>query len=689
MAGFIRRYGFFPSVELITQIEGVIIADLPPPGSVAGVGVGVAGIAGEFADCTFATEVDTSGNVSENIRPQEVFSSQDMIQKVGGFDETIGDFGDTLGNGIHALWSKKYTRLVIAPVNLASSHGVRYGRDLPLNTSQTDTNPVVPVSSGTIVAGREFRAATVGRIRIAKRINFTALQPITTGTGGSTTAGGSAATQVFDANGGFDWTTVERPDGTVGTYVGDILVIGNNNAGAKQPSGEAGTYRVQATPSSGSTVTIERLDGQNFTFTSQSNVPWRLHISSDADTAPVIVPGNTTPGGYAASDVGGYTVPTRPITNTTGGQTDGTFTAGTVIPPASTPPATTGSSWDPLSGLFGRVMPGGSGGLTFTAAIQKINATSNASIDALYDSAIDACHSEDLPARDINIMWSARKSSTIRAKIKSHVLAASETGVGRMGINAPELSVQDLTTVLSDSDPGVGANRDERVIYTWPGAVTFVKPAVNFRLKTADNDTTIDGLLDETFDSYFASVLSNLAPERNPGQAAPPIPLILSAVLGYQRGVANLGMSEYTAMRSRGIAGLRLDRNVGPVIQSGITTSLISGQTTINRRRMSDFIEDSLANRLVAFVKLPITDQFKDAVVGEAVAFLDELLSPGNPAAQRIKDYQVDDKSGNTPELEAKGIFVLIVRVRLLATGDFIVLQAEIGQSVEILPLAA
>ena len=98
MAGFIRRYGYFPSQSTITEIEGVVIVDLPPPGSIQGVGTGTVCVVGEFADLTYATSV-AGGNVSSNMRAVEVFSSQDLVNKVGGFDEHLGEFDVSGGNG--------------------------------------------------------------------------------------------------------------------------------------------------------------------------------------------------------------------------------------------------------------------------------------------------------------------------------------------------------------------------------------------------------------------------------------------------------------------------------------------------------------------------------------------------------------------------------------------------------------
>lgn len=681
MAGFIRRYGTFPGVEAIRQIEGVIIIDLPPPGSITGVGTGTAAMVGEFANMTAAVAVDSAGVVTTRVVPVEVFSSKDMLDKLGGFDETIGEFGKSQGNGFVALRNKRFSRLIGVPVNLASAQGSRYVRQLPLSTSTTNTLPVVPVVGATVAAGREFRSG-VGRLRIAQTVQFSAKQAIATGSGGATVAAGAGATQVFNATGGFDWTTIDRGDGTLGAYKGDILVIGNNNAGAIQPLLEGGTYRVQTTPVAGIAITLERLDGANFTFTAQVAVPWRLHHSTDADSAPERVVGAAVPGGYNAGEAGGSTVAIRPLTNATGGAVDGVFAAGLVLAPAVVPTALTGSSADALSGLQARLHP--ITATAFTASLQKINAPSGSLSDAAYATAIDALLSEELPARDVNLVVAARKSSLIRTKLKGFVLASSEVGRGVTAMISPDLQTVSLTTVSGDADPGVGANRAERLDYSWPGAQHSVPEAVGFLLGTADGNTTADGILDDSFDHWLISLLSNLAPERNPGQAAAPVPAIFAPILGVQRGVSGLGMPEYILLRSRGIASLRIDRTVGPIIQSGITTSLISGETNINRRRMADFIEDSLAERLVQFSKLPITEDLKDTALGEVDAFMLDLLSPGNPAAQRINAYQVDGKSGNTPDLEAKGIYVIIVRVRTLATADFIVLQAEIGEGVTI-----
>jgi len=241
-----------------------------------------------------------------------------------------------------------------------------------------------------------------------------------------------------------------------------------------------------------------------------------------------------------------------------------------------------------------------------------------------------------------------------------------------------------LATVLDTADPGVGANRDQRLDYAWPGIQHSVPEAVGFVIATADGGTTTDGILDEPSDGYLAAVESNLPAERNPGQAAAPVPAVLAPILGLQRGAPKLNLASYVALRAAGVAAPRRDKTTGFIFQSGITTSLLGGEKNIARSRMADFVEDSIAQRLVQFAKLPLTDQLRDAEFGEVEAFLNELKSPNNPAAQRIADYSVDDTSGNTPDLAARGINVIIVAVRTLATQDFIVLQTNIGEGVVI-----
>ena len=669
MAGFIRRYGFQPGVETITLIEGVIIVDLPPPGAINGVSTGVVGIVGEFADMSYATSVDASGVVTTKSNPVEVFSGADMIDKVGGWDSSLGQHGNAGGNGFAALRNKTFSRLIVAPVNLASGGAGRAWRFLPTNLSATQAVPVVPLNGGRVEAGREFKTG-VNRVHLGRRVNFTAVGHYkNAATGSVTNAGGAAATQTFnDPSGNFLTAYQGGP-----VKKGHILVLGViGGAGALGANADAshdyGTYRVTADAASDTALVVELMDGTNFDWTTGASQPYRIHPETDADS------GGEGGASSKLSDTVGYKLPCRPL--------DATVVAATNLAPTVVPPVPTATSWDTLSGLTLRSHQ--TAGFVYDANVQAPNAANHASIDALYVTSFDGLAQDVAPARDVNIVFSARSSQAIRSKLKSHALVVSTNGLGRVACVSPNLQTTGLATAIGDADPGVGATRDERVVYCWPGAQTFVPEAANVTISTADGLSTTDGILDVPGDGWMAAVLSNLPPERNPGQSGPPVNTVLSPILGLQRGLSALDIGSYTQLRASGIAGLRIDRVVGPVFQSGITSSLVSGQKNINRRRMADFIEDSVAEALVPFSKQPLTDGLKDAITGEVDAFLNGLKSPTNPSAQRIVDYSVDDKSGNTPSLEAQGIFVVIARVRTLATADFIVFQAEVGEGVVI-----
>lgn len=658
MSGFIRRYGFAPGTETITLIEGVIILDLPPPGAINGVSTGVVGMVGEFADMTYATSVDSSGVVTTRAVPVEISSGQDLLDKVGGFDPTLGNFGDECGNGFVALRNKRFSRLIVVPVNLASAAAGRAWRDLPTNLSATQAVPTVPLFGARVEAGRQFNSGA-NRVLLGKRVNFTALGHYKNATDGAVTNSGTpAGTQSFtSASGGFLTAFNSGP-----VPKGAILVVGQIG-GAGALGANAATYRVTAAASSNTSLTVELLDGSDFDWTTGTALPYRIHPQSDADSATAAALANTS----------GYTLPCRPL--------DATVASATSLPPNIVPPAGTASTWDVLSGLTLRSHP--STAFVFTSSIQAPNVGSTG-LDGQYVNALEALLQDTAPARDVNIVFCARTTQVIRAALKSHVLAASQVGLGRMACASPNLQTISANSAQSDTTPGVGATRDERVLYSWPGAQTFVPEAENFTLGTADGLTTTSGILDTPADAWLASVLSTLPPERNPGQSGEPVKTSLSPILDLQRGLSNLTMGDYINMRARGIAGLRIDRIVGPVFQSGITSSLVSGQKNIARRRMADFIQDSVAKSIVPFSKQPLTTKLKDDVTGEIDAFLNDLKSPLNPPTQRIVDYSVDDKSGNTPDLEAKGIFVVIGKVRTLASADFIVFQTSVGEGVTV-----
>ncbi len=654
--GFVRRFSHMPGVEVLSEIEGTVTVDETPAGQISGISQGVACLIGEFADVTLGVQVSATGVVSTFAQPTEMFGAQDQLNRLGGWDETIGEFGGDHGNGYVELANKAFSRLVVVPINLASSQGARLWRKLPTCTSATVPTPVVPIAGATVPAGREFKSSS-NRVRTAKRVEFSSLPEYKSGTDGAVTAAGSgAAFQAFQSAGG-GFNTVTRPDGTIGVQLGDIVVIGVIG-GAAGLGANADTYRVHAVTDD-THLALEKMDGSSFDWTTASSLPWRIHTADTADSGGLTI----------ITAAGGYLIPCRPL--------DATIAAATSLSPTIVPPALSATFADPLSGLTLRTDP--TTGLVFTSAIQAPNTATNASLIALYSAAIDSLLADDLPEREVNIVWTARMSADglIRAKLDNHVLVQKLSGVGRLALTAPPLDTTTFATVTGDSAPGVGASRAQEQVMNWPGVLTFIPAAVGFNVKGADGLLNKVGVLDVPSTSWAAAIMSQLAPERDPGQSSDPVKTIMSAVLGIQRGVSGLGIDQYKRLKAVGIMAPRNDRSLGMIFQSGVTTSLVAGEKDINRRRYSFFLEDSIAAFLDPFSKEPMSEGLKDRIVGAIHDFLGTQID-----GQRALAYEVDPRGGNTKELSNAGIYVVRWAVEMTPIAKTIVQQAAVGLGV-------
>ena len=656
MAGFIRFFSNFPSVAEITEISGAFIIDVPPPVLPPVDGFGKTIMIGEFADMTFATDVDqATGAVSTKLQPVQIFSSQDLVDKVGGFDPSIGDFGVSMGNGFVALRNKRYNGgLIVVPLNLASSHGVRLIRELPTNLSETDPSPAVPMQQGVVLAGSEFLSGT-DRVHLAKSSFFSDASDYLHGTDASTAASGGPVTSFDISFASSDLSSVNAGDILVLGVIGEAGAIGAN----------AGTYRiVNVSLSPTPTLVVQTMDGlAAVNVQGGSDQPFRIHPASTADSGA----GNIV-------DASEYLLPARAIDAALGNNVS--------LVPVVQAAAASASFWSPFSGL--KMITHPSSGLSFDANIQGANAASSASMDALYKAAIQATMTEDLPVGGSSFILCARTSLDIRKALSEHVQLAQNNGMLRMTCISPEVNVTSLSSVLGDADPGVGANRSDRVVYNWPAARTLIPEAVGVPLKGADGVDHSDGILDVPTDAWAVSVISSLPQERDPGQSAEPVRTVLSPVIALQRNAPPLGLAEHKLLKKAGIMALRIDRTVGPVFQEGITSSLVDGRTDINRRRFADFVEISLAEIYNLYAKQPLTETLKDSLVAETTAFLAGLLSATNPAQARIAAYQIDPLNGNTPDREAQGIYVIISKVKMFPIAKFIGVQAEVGPNVVI-----
>jgi hypothetical protein len=351
----------------------------------------------------------------------------------------------------------------------------------------------------------------------------------------------------------------------------------------------------------------------------------------------------------------------------------------------------------------GTSLSAGAGSVTVLATVpdlgsfQVINpqvisaALTEAAIDAAYQSAMDTTLDLNSVAREANIIFAARQSNTVRRGLRANATQASAIGMfGRMACIRTPLGT---TRALAESpvvEPGVGAYRDQRTIYCYPQASTFV-PIIARRGVAGGAGFTATGVVDVGADGFMASILSQLPPEENPGQ----LTAFTDGVVGLESSPNAQGFTieDYTNFRAKGIAALRIDDGTA-IFQSGVTSvdpSVSPNLRNIARRRMADFIQDTLARRLKSFGKKLSTTARRKAITSEIRSFMNTLVSANNPAFQRVDSFSIDDVTGNTPTTLAQGLFRIILKVRTLASLDAIVLETTIGESVtiDVLPQAA
>lgn len=738
--GFIRRYTSDPGLAEILAIEGVVIIDREPPAVLSGTGSGHATCVGEFEDGPFETPTEVSSG--DDLVAQfgsfgytyEGVTSQNPCARARRADGALTpEYWN--GNGFISLVNKRFARLSVVRVDTSVGE-VQFRRQAFV----TSTNPLFsyPLSNGqTLVLNNgttDFTATFNGAV---------AARASAAGTYPSTFVGGESVTITIDEgtdqqigpvtvvfqstdqtqaaciariNQFLGYTAAVSTSATVMTISGRVPGTAGNvrvnavsgvlvttatglSVGVTAGTGNVGNIS-QVTPAEIATVVAAvastpfrivvdaqgRLRAYNTTTTAGAEI-----IVGAASTATALgfvlgeeasnsvadagtIPAGTrvrTAGGVEwvtmqrvdveAANPGPYSVKVRPADDdgTTAGAATGTVT---VVPHPIALGAFAVANLLPLSA-----------------------ALTEAQIDAKYVAAFNKTLSRNAVTRTTNLIWSARQSNVCRSTVRNNAQRASSEGLqGRMSIMRPPLGTRRSVALSTSAQPGVGAYRYRGNIYAYPGVTTFVPQIAAVGLDGGDGFTA-DGIIDTGFDSWVASVCSQLPPEENPGQMTE----FMQLALGIERGnpdVQDLQEADYRAFRAGGIAAPNLDDGT-MTIQSGVTSvdpAVSPNLRNIARQRMAYFIQDTLAQRYKSFSKKLTKRQRRAQVLGETNGFLSILQSPSNEDSQRIDNFSIDGKSANTPELLALGLFRVRVCVRTLSSMDVILLDTTIGETVTI-----
>ena len=738
MAGFIRRFESQPTIETLAEIEAVDIIDLPPQSPTTGTGSGTLLCVGEFEDGSFAAGGDAPEYVGAGVSGvQEVFGSEDLVNRFGGFGYTYGSvpsnnpsarrhlFELWNGNGFLKLKFCRPRRLIVARVDTSvgqvafSPLAVVIGSAGPFALVPGDVVTVTtdaggPASStaiaatvATVLGGAFVASGYVGGEAIDCTIDGGPTVRVTFAAGDQSPAqvaakinlvlGYAAASVVAGAV-----QLVGIVAGTSGSVVladgtpGALAAIGHA-AGSTAGTGNVGNVLavtaaevatiVNATAGLAAINAQARVDSQGRIRLFRAGGPGTLLVASTSMAITLnLSPLATT---VTAGEHGGGTIAAGTRVRTAGGaewvsmQTL-TIAAGSATSPNVGPhvvkvrPATDD----------GTALGAGAGTVVVLVDLPSFsefevsnpNALSAAltepQMDVAYEAAFDRTIDLANVVREVNFSIAARRSDAVIRKGRDNAVDASAGGMyGRKFISGAPLG---FTRAQAIAD--VAQYRRDRVFYTYPGWRVRV-PEIAFRGAAGGLGFTEDGVITVRGDAPLATIDCQLPPEENPGQATGLIENFFAVEPVVEAGsTVALGIDSYIAFKANGICAPRRDPTSGSIYQSGITTDLTPGKTTQARRKMADFIQDSLARALVPFSKRLATPARRDSIRSVIEQFLAELQSINAPETARIDSFLVDETSGQTPELTARGIFVYIVKVRTLSSLDAIVLQTEIGE---------
>jgi len=726
MPGYVRRFTEVPTLEVIREIEGLVIVDLAPPAPATGAGSGTVLLVGEFEDGYFATDEEALGGV-------EVYGSGDYQHKFGSFGYAYNGVKANHpsarrslseswnGNGWLKSFGLKANRLIISRVDTSVGEVVFS----PLATIKSAAGPWV----GTV--GMILSAATNTGTGTTAALAATAATVTGSGASFSTIVGGDSISLsidggpvtpvVFAASDVTLATVISRINATLGATVasgsaqliltGLRLGTGGKVIRADITSGCLAKLGLTAGTSSGTgnvanlaTVTateVATLVNASASMTS-ANVKsrvgadgklWLYHLVS-ATASTIQVDAGT--GGMGAAM--GFVIDTD---STIALNEAGTIPAGTRVQASGT----AGTEWVTMqtleipaggAGPFPvRIRPGLDNGTHVGVAISAVNtlvdapsfatfAISNPAAitaaltegqkDAAYKEALDATLNELGVCREANYLLIARCSDSVKREGRANAVLATEIGMfGRKYLTGDMLGTSSDVSVAN-----VASYRRDRVFYT-ALALKVKIPVIAERGTAGGSGFTADGVIDVRADGPLCTLCARLPPEENPGQQTNLIDDFF-AVNAYGESIT---IDTYKAFRRNGICAPRVDRVGGTIFQSGVTSSLTSGEETIARRRMADFIQDSAIGIWLPYSKKIAREATRMRGLAKWNQFLAGLESVANPEKSRIHSWSTDDgvNAGNTNATLALGVYYVLTKVKTHPSLDFIVLETEIGEN--------
>jgi hypothetical protein len=255
--------------------------------------------------------------------------------------------------------------------------------------------------------------------------------------------------------------------------------------------------------------------------------------------------------------------------------------------------------------------------------------------------------------KGLGAIFIAERSSSALKSVMATLAAGASDRLYLMGADSETVSISTASTE-------VATLRSDRIVYCYNHVYTI------------DHETATEMLTSPV--SWMASILSQIDIDIHPGEEDTK-KFTAGITRLYQPGLVR---EDYISLKNAGICALEEDD--GFAFVSGVTTSLVSGKEQITRRRMADYIQQSLAKSLKFVVKKKNVQSRKEAIASMSDDFLGDLKK----GERVVANFAVDMNALNTSAQQAAGIVKALVRVQLISHILELVLETEIGTSVQI-----
>ncbi len=182
--------------------------------------------------------------------------------------------------------------------------------------------------------------------------------------------------------------------------------------------------------------------------------------------------------------------------------------------------------------------------------------------------------------------------------------------------------------------------------------------------------------------SWLASIISQTPPQIDPAAAANN-----EFLYGVTAIKNQLTRDVYKQFMAGGICSFEDDADIGFKIKSGVVTQILnSSKLTILRRRMADYLTNSIGKFLKNFQNGVNSKVQRTASKGSILDFVGTQetagILPKDSEVQGGLAKLVDIDTNNSDDSLADGYYYIIYKQRIFSSMRFIVLQAEIGESV-------